>query len=88
MQIETIIGIIAGILTGVSLVPQLVKIIKEKSGEEVSAGMLTILLLGLVLWICYGVLKEDYPIIITNSFSFLVNLSIIILRGYFKARSH
>jgi MtN3 and saliva related transmembrane protein len=35
--------------------------------------MLLILLAGLGGWIWYGVLKQDYPIIITNSFSFVVN---------------
>ncbi|MEI9806953.1 MAG: SemiSWEET family transporter [Bacteroidota bacterium] len=39
--------------------------------------MLFILLAGLCGWIGYGILKTDYPIIITNGFSFIVNLFII-----------
>ena len=73
------VGIAAGILTGISLIPQLIKLIREKKGESVSIGMLITLLVGLSGWIWYGILKKDFPIIITNSFSLLTNISILIL---------
>ena len=81
------IGIIAGILTGVSLLPQLLKIIKEKKANSISFGMLAVLLAGLCVWILYGVLKKDYPIIVTNSFSLLTNIVILILTTKYKNRS-
>ena len=82
-----VIGIVAGICTGVSLLPQLIKIIREKKANDISWIMLFILITGLAGWVWYGVLKEDYPIIITNSFSFLVNLAIIFFTiGYRKRR--
>lgn len=84
MDSTAIVGIIAGILTGVSLLPQLIKILKEKKVEDVSILMLLTLLLGLGGWVIYGVMKEDLPIIITNSFSFLVNLIIVFLRFKYK----
>ena len=76
------VGIGAGVCTGVSLLPQLIKIIREKKAENISWGMLVILLCGLAGWIWYGSLKSDFPIIITNSFSLLINLFII----YFSLR--
>ena len=81
-----VIGIIAGICTGVSLLPQLIKIIKEKKAEDISWFMLFILLAGLALWVWYGILKTDYPIIITNSFSFLVNITIIFFTIRFRKK--
>jgi uncharacterized protein with PQ loop repeat len=51
------IGIIAGILTSTSLVPQLVKILREKKAEAISIGMLLILLAGFAGWIWYGIEK-------------------------------
>jgi MtN3 and saliva related transmembrane protein len=71
------IGIGAGILTGISMLPQLVKIIREKKAKDISFVMLIVLLTGVGGWIWYGILKEDYPIIVTNSFSFIVNLLVI-----------
>lgn len=73
MELIQVIGISAGILTATSLIPQLVKILKEKKADDVSPMMLIILMAGLGLWTTYGILKEDWPIIITNAFSFLLN---------------
>ncbi|MEO5684876.1 MAG: SemiSWEET transporter [Chitinophagaceae bacterium] len=73
----TYIGIGAGVLTGISLVPQLVKIIREKKAEAISFPMLFTLMLGLAMWTWYGVRKEDLPIIITNSFSIITNFFIV-----------
>jgi MtN3 and saliva related transmembrane protein len=71
------VGIAAGILTGISMLPQLIKTIKEKKTEDISFAMLFVLLTGIAVWVFYGILKKDYPIIVTNSFSFLVNSLVI-----------
>ena len=76
----SLVGIIAGIFTAMSLLPQLIKMIREKDYDGIAGGMLLILLTGLALWITYGILRKDWPIIITNSFSFLVNLVMVVLR--------
>lgn len=81
------IGIAAGICTSVSLIPQLAKIIKTRKAGDISFFMLFILLAGLGTWVWYGILKEDYPIIITNSFSFLVDLLIVIFSIKYKRRN-
>ena len=80
----TIIGIVAGICTAISLLPQLIKIIKDKKAEDISWFMLFILLAGLAGWIWYGIEKNDYPIIITNAFSFIVNVLIIGFTARYK----
>lgn len=87
MDITIITGIIAGVLTGISLLPQLIKLLRERKGDDISIGMLVCLLAGLVCWIVYGCLKMDYPILITNSFSLLVNITIICLKYYYARRS-
>jgi MtN3 and saliva related transmembrane protein len=71
------IGIGAGVCTALSLLPQLFKIIKDKKANDISYFMLFILLAGIGGWIWYGILKKDFPIIITNAFSFLINLLVI-----------
>ncbi|MEP7252149.1 MAG: SemiSWEET transporter [Ginsengibacter sp.] len=84
MDITQVIGIIAGIFTGISLLPQLFKIIREKKTEDISTWMLLILMGGLALWIVYGILITNWPIVITNAFSLLVNIIILVLRSKFK----
>lgn len=83
-QLESIVGIAAGVCTAASLLPQLIKMIKEKKATDISIIMLVTLLSGLCLWIWYGIMKQDWPIILTNGFSLLINLLIIIMRWKYK----
>lgn len=75
---ENTIGVVAGILTSGAMIPQLVKVLREKNVEDISATMLGVLILGLSLWVWYGILKEEWPIILSNAFAVLVNLSLAI----------
>jgi MtN3 and saliva related transmembrane protein len=84
MEITQIVGISAGIITAVAQLPQLVRIIKKKEAGDLSIWMLILLLTGLGLWTTYGILLKDLPIMITNAFSFLINLLITFLRLYYK----
>lgn len=81
-----ILGLIAGVFTASSMLPQLVKIIKEKKANDLSLSMLAVLITGMCLWIYYGVLREDWPIIITNSFSLLLNIVVIIFSIKYKQK--
>jgi MtN3 and saliva related transmembrane protein len=77
---EQILGITAGVITSVSSLPQLVKIVKEKEAKDISLKMLLILVGGVILWIIYGILKKDVPIILTNCLSLLINTVLVFLR--------
>jgi MtN3 and saliva related transmembrane protein len=79
-----ITGIIAGVLTAVSMLPQVFKTIKTKKAEHVSPLMLIILICGVSLWMVYGILKNDLPIIFTNGFSAIVNLCMLFLRWRYR----
>jgi MtN3 and saliva related transmembrane protein len=83
-NIILITGIIAGILTAVSMMPQIFKTIKTKKAEHISPVMLIILIAGVSLWVVYGCIKNDWPIILTNSFSVLVNTCMLFLRWRYK----
>ncbi|MBB4807839.1 MtN3 and saliva related transmembrane protein [Chryseobacterium defluvii] len=75
---ENILGIIAGTLTSISMVPQLVKVLKEKNVEDLSWVMLLVLIIGVSLWVWYGIIKGEWPIIISNTFSVLLNITLLI----------
>ena len=86
MDLVTGVGIGASILTATCLIPQLIKLIKEKKSDGVSAGMLIVLCAGLALWIYYGILRQDLIIVVSNSFAALVNLCTFFLTIYFRRR--
>jgi MtN3 and saliva related transmembrane protein len=75
-----VIGLTAGVFTASSLLPQFLKILKEKKADDLSIPMLVILFTGVALWIYYGTMKNDLPIILTNSFSLLLNLLTLIFK--------
>jgi MtN3 and saliva related transmembrane protein len=80
------IGIVAGILTASSLLPQVIKTLKEKKADDVSLVMLLVLQAGIILWVVYGFRRDDLPIMITNSFSLLVNITMVILGIKYKRK--
>lgn len=69
-----------------SLLPQLLRLIKHKKAEDISLFFLIMLFCGLGLWIWYGVLRNDIPIIVTNAFSLAVNTLMIILGIKYKRK--
>jgi MtN3 and saliva related transmembrane protein len=83
--IALITGIAASSLSAFCMLPQLIKIAKEKAAENVSIPMLIILIMGLSLWIVYGVMIKDYIIVISNSLSVVINVVIVFLSIKFKA---
>ena len=86
VSVVTIIGTVASVGTALSMLPQLTKLIKEKKAENISLYMLFVLFLGVSCWIVYGILKNDWIIIISNSFSFVVNLALTVLTLKYKAK--
>jgi len=84
MNWTQVIGLAAGVCTSTSLIPQVVKTIKEKKAEDVSLVMLLVLASGIILWIIYGIKKNDLPIIATNAFSLVVNVTMVILGIKYK----
>ena len=77
MDLTTTVGIAASFLTAISMLPQLIRIIKEKHADTISWWVPIILILGVGGWVWYGILKNDWIIIIANSISLLINAAIL-----------
>lgn len=76
----TLIGLAAGFCTTAAFLPQAIKTWKTKSAKDLSLGMYSIFCTGVVLWLTYGILVGDIPIIITNAATMALAFSIL----YFK----
>ncbi len=83
---EEILGLIAGALTSVAMLPQLIKVLKEKDVQDISLLMILILITGLSLWVWYGFLQDELPIILSNAFAVLVNLALLVSYFRFKEK--
>jgi MtN3 and saliva related transmembrane protein len=78
IDLARIIGLVAGMLTTASLVPQLVKTIKTKSAGDLSLVMLMLFWVGIGCWLTYGLMVNEWPIIAANCIT-LVMCSILVI---------
>ena len=80
MNYITIIGLIAATLTTISFLPQAIKSWKTRSARDLSLGMFVTFCTGVLLWLIYGLLNQDVPIILSNAVTFVLALAILILK--------
>ena len=77
-----LLGYVAGTLTTVAYIPQVIKTHTSKSTKDLSLLWLAVLDVGLAAWAAYGVALASYPLIITN----LVPMSMVTYLAYLKLR--
>jgi MtN3 and saliva related transmembrane protein len=70
--------------TTISYWPQLKKCWETGSAGDLSLKMFSILAAGIALWVVYGILKQDFVIILANSISLCLLAGIL----YFKIREN
>jgi MtN3 and saliva related transmembrane protein len=80
MDFITILGLVAGTLTTIAFVPQLMKTWRSRSAKDVSLIMLVVFSTGVFLWLIYGIYLQALPIILANSITLIFNLIIVSLK--------
>lgn len=80
MDMMTGLGLLAGTLTTVAFVPQVIRTWKSKSAKDLSLAMLGTFTAGVVCWMVYGVMIDSLPIILANSITFLLAGTNVILK--------
>jgi MtN3 and saliva related transmembrane protein len=76
----TIIGLLAAACTTIAFLPQVIKTVKTKETKDISLLMYVILTTGILLWVVYGLLTIDLPIILANSITFVLALIVLMLK--------
>ena len=79
MEIITLLGLIAATCTSISFLPQAIKTIKTKHIKDLSLGMYIVLTTGIFLWLVYGILIKDLPVIIANVITLIFTATILFL---------
>jgi len=80
MKIAFIIGLVAATLTTISFLPQVIKVFKTRHTKDLSFATFFVFSVSLFLWFVYGILIGELPIILANGITFLLTLSIIIMK--------
>ncbi|MEI9898840.1 MAG: SemiSWEET transporter [Hyphomicrobium sp.] len=76
----TLLGLLAGILTTVAFVPQVIKTWRSHSTHDISLAMFAIFTSGVFAWLVYGLVIGDLPIIIANAVTFVLAGAILFLK--------
>lgn len=79
-----ILGMIAGTLTTLAFIPQVVKTWNSKSTHDISYGMFILFSLGVLLWLVYGIVLGALPIIISNAVTLALASIILGLKFRYK----
>lgn len=79
------LGYLAGLLTTISFLPQVIRIYRTKSGRDVSLWMVLLMATGVSCWLIYGLLIHSLPIIFTNTVTLVLVLAILVLKRLYAA---
>lgn len=79
MDYATVLGLLAGALTVVAFLPQLLKVWKTRSTRDISLGMFSIFCIAVFLWFVYGLLINNVPVMVAN---FLVCIQALIILAF------
>ena len=80
MNPVTLLGYAAATCTTVAFVPQVVRIWRTRSTRDISLGMFIVLTAGVMMWLIYGLIIHDRPLVVANGVTFVLSLAILVMK--------
>ncbi len=80
MDSITILGIVAGTLTTVSFLPQVIRTWRTRHTRDISLHMFALLAIGIALWLIYGIIRVDLPLVLANGISIVLVFIILVFK--------
>ncbi|GBL46001.1 hypothetical protein SFMTTN_1813 [Sulfuriferula multivorans] len=78
------IGLLAGALTTVAFIPQVIKIWRSKKADDISISMFLIFTIGVALWMVFGIQIGSLPVTLANAVTMVLALVILILKYRYR----
>ena len=82
-----VLGYVAGALTTFAFLPQVLRIVRTRSAQDVSWGMIAMFCVGVALWLWYGIRLDSLPLIIANGVTLALVLTMFILKLRYGSRA-
>lgn len=79
-----LLGLVAGMLTTAAFLPQVIKTWKSRSAKDLSLGMFSLFCLGVLLWLAYGFIVRDIPVIAANLATLMLASTLLFFKLKFK----
>ena len=79
-----ILGLAAGSCTTIAFLPQVIKTWKSGSAKDLSLGMFSFFCFGVLLWLVYGIMVNDVPVIAANLLTLMLASTLLFFKLRFK----
>jgi MtN3 and saliva related transmembrane protein len=79
-----LLGLIAGACTTIAFLPQVIKTWKSRSAKDLSLSMFSIFCIGVTLWLIYGIMERDIPVIAANLATLMLASTLLFFKLRFK----
>jgi MtN3 and saliva related transmembrane protein len=80
MDLTTVVGALATLASTTSFAPQAWKIIRTRDASAISTRMYAITVTGFTLWLTYGILLGQWPLIVTNAICLALSSFILAMK--------
>jgi MtN3 and saliva related transmembrane protein len=80
------LGFAAAACTTCAFIPQVLLVWRERTAAGISTGMYLIFIVGVALWLWYGVMLRAWPVIIANGLTLLLATSVLAMKLVFERR--
>ena len=80
MNFATLIGLGAATCTTSAYIPQVVKAWRSKHTADISIGMFLLMNFGVLLWLAYGTMVGDVPLVISNTLTLCLTGTVLALK--------
>jgi MtN3 and saliva related transmembrane protein len=83
-----IIGFVAAFCTTVSFVPQVLQTWRTRDLSGISLSMYSFFTFGIMVWLIYGLLQNDWPLVIANAITGSLSLTILVMKIKYSNNSN
>ena len=80
MTLVTLIGTLAAICSTGSFVPQAWRVIRTRDTDAISLRMYVLTVTGFALWLAFGIVKDEWPLIVPNAICLLLSAFILAMK--------
>jgi MtN3 and saliva related transmembrane protein len=84
MSTEILVSAVAATLTTAAFVPQALHIIRHKETRAISLFMYVSFATGVALWLVFGAMIGNWPIMVSNAITLMLALAIIAMKLKYK----
>ena len=78
------LGYVAAACTTMAFVPQVFMVWRQRAAPGISAGMYLIFIIGVALWLAYGLALSAWPIVVANGLTLLLASAVLGMKLYFE----